>query len=206
MNAPPTPARVYGVLPAAGLSRRMGRPKQSLRYGDSTMAGQVARTMLATTNAVVVVTRSELITAMDLPQDERLHIAYNDDPQTQMMDSIRIGIDRLHDELSRVTGSATDVGILVIPADMPTVPVNVCHRCIGIFQNDPTRIVIAVHNGRRGHPIIFPYGLRQTLDEIEGGLNTLPKCRADLVQDVEINDPAILRDINTQEDYSRLGS
>ncbi len=207
MSTPPTPVRVYGILPAAGMSRRMGKAaKQALRFGDTTLCGKVARTMLDSVNAVVVVTRTDLVGAMDLPEDDLLLVTFNDDPRSQMMDSIRIGLEYLDEVFCFSSGPARDAGILVLPADMPTVSVDACRTCIETFQNDPTRIIIAACKSRRGHPIIFPSGLRRTLSKIEGGLNELPKRRADLVQEVEISDPAILRDIDTQEDYKALDS
>ncbi len=201
MTRTATPTPVYGVLPAAGMSRRMGTPKQSLPYGASTMTGHVARTMLAANlDAVVVVTRTELVGAIDLPEDQRLLLAINDAPMTQMMDSIRLGLDTLESAHRTHHGA----GIFVIPADMPTVPVAACVKCVDTFRANPTNIIIATCHGSRGHPIIFPLALQSVLDAITGGLNELPLRRADLVLETPIDDPAILRDVDTVADYERL--
>ena len=39
---------------------------------------------------------------------------------------------------------------------------------------------------------------------MEGGLNELPRLRANLVREVAIDDLAILRDVDTQADYEKL--
>ena len=180
----------------------MGVPKQTMPYGERTMTAQTARTMLAADlEAVVVVTRTELVEAIDLPRDDRLLVAINDDSSSQMMDSIRIGLD----SLNQAFGLSADAGILVIPADMPTVPPGVCRQCVEAFRQSPTNIVIATCEGRRGHPIVFPAALRQTLGEIEGGLNELSRLRADLIREIAIDDLVILRDVDTQADYDKLG-
>ncbi len=165
------------------------------------MAGHVVRTMLAADlTAVVVVTRTELVAKLDLPEDDRMIVAINDDSTSQMMDSIRLGIARLDDvfRLSR------DAGVLVTPADMPKVPADAFRRCADAFRRDPSRIVIATCAGKRGHPMVFPAALRETLDTMSGGLNELPGRRAGEVREVAYEDAAILKDVDTPEDYEHL--
>ncbi len=88
--------QVFGIIPAAGMSRRMGRTKQTLAYRDSTITGTVARTLLdAGLAGVVVVTRTELVEALDLPSDPRLSVAINNDADSEMIDSIRIGLESI---------------------------------------------------------------------------------------------------------------
>ncbi|MEK7328911.1 MAG: NTP transferase domain-containing protein, partial [Chloroflexota bacterium] len=118
-NAPITP--VYGIVPAAGLGRRMGRPKQTLPYWGSTITGRVVRTLLdAELDAVEVVPRSELVARLDLPSDKRLSVAVNDNASSQMIDSIRIGLSVLFNAMPKRTplcpplarGEALPVGVL----------------------------------------------------------------------------------------------
>jgi len=153
---------VFGLVPAAGLSRRMGTAKQTLPYKNSTVTGSVAQTMLdAKLEAVVVVTRSELIKTIGLPDDHRVMVAINDDPDSQMMDSILLGL-RTIDEVCIASSNLTPtIGVLVIPGDMPTVSANVCRKCVTVFKTDPTRIVIAISQGKRGHPMIFRFRYAQ---------------------------------------------
>lgn len=192
---------VYGILPAAGMSRRMGIAKQSLPVGDSTMTARTAQTMLAAgLDAVVVVTRTELLEAINLPLDDRLLVAINDDPSSQMLDSIRLGLDHLDDSHK----PPPNAGFLVIPGDMPTVPPHACDRCIEAFRKSSSNIFIATCNGKRGHPIVFPAAMRQSLSSIEGGLNELPHIHPKLVREIDMDELAILRDVDTLADYDRL--
>lgn len=151
-------------------------------------------------DAVVVVTRTELLDTIDLPQDHRLLVVINDDASSQMLDSIRLGLNHLND----VRNLPADAGILVIPADMPTVSPEACRRCVEAFRENPSRIVIVTCDGKRGHPIIFSATLCKMLDEMDGGLNELPRVRADLVHEVAIADQGVLRDIDTPADYDKL--
>lgn len=256
------PVRVWGIVPAAGMSRRMGAPKQVLPHQGSTMAATVVQTLLdAHVAGVVVVTRSKLVDAVALPDDERVCIAINDNPGSEMIDSIRIGLAQLMGEATSKTESpgaprhadsevrsetrdmvhpatprglkpaarrrdtmahsdsgairphspftirhsAFDAaGVVVVPADMPSLSASACSRCIAAFVADPDRIVIATCAGKRGHPIIFPLGLRATVEGLRGGLRELPRKYPDRVQLVETDDVSVIRDVDTPEDYEAL--
>lgn len=222
--------RVWAIVPAAGLGRRMGRDKQVLPYRGSTLVSTVTSTLLdAGAHGVVVVTRSSLLDRLSLPDDPRVTVAINDDADSEMIDSIRIGLAELSvsatepgaaaSACDRSVGSPPDgtpspfadrhspsssVGVLVVPGDMPALSVETCRTCIAEFSADPRRIVIATHNGRRGHPIIFPLSMCDVIDDLRAGLSELPKRHPDLVQAVEVPDPGATRDVDTQSDYDRL--
>ncbi len=96
--------RVWGIIPAAGQSRRMGRTKQTLSYGNATMVAAVTETALAGgVERVVVVTRSELRDHLQLPADDRVEVAINDAAGSEMIDSIRIGLTALEASLLLTT-------------------------------------------------------------------------------------------------------
>ncbi|MGD2108854.1 MAG: nucleotidyltransferase family protein [Phycisphaerae bacterium] len=191
---------IWAIIPAAGLGRRMGRAKQALHYRGSTFAAVVTRTLLdAGVETVVVVTRAELAESLRLPDDPRVTLAFNDDTDTEMIDSIRIGLAALDH-----VGAASDDGVLVAPADMPTISCPTYHACSQAFRDNPGHIVIARHNGKRGHPIIFPFALRRIVDTLDDGLRNLPiACKAD-VHYVDVDDPGATNDVNTPGDYARL--
>ncbi len=192
--------RIWGIIPAAGMSRRMGHPKQLLPYQGSTIAGAVARTLLTIDlSGVVLVTRTELIDKLDLPADSGIHIAINDNADSEMIDSIRIGLSFLVQY-----NPAGGDGVLVVPADMPTLDAASCRACIDAYVSDANHIVIATYGGRRGHPMIFPFSMRGFIDNLDGGLNMLPRICSQQVTTVEVNDPGVEFDIDTADDYDRL--
>lgn len=199
------PVRIWGVIPAAGMSRRMGRPKQLLPFGDSTLVGTVARALLeADLDGVVVVTRTELVDESDLPDDPRIIVAINDDPTSEMIDSIRIGLATLAGEDAGLDPPRDADGVLVVPADMPTLTADHCRACVSAFRDDPSRIVIAACERKRGHPMLFPFSLRDAVDRLEGGLRSLAELHPERVYLMEIGDLSVTRDIDTPDDYDRL--
>ena len=192
--------QTWGIVPAAGVGRRMGRAKQLLPYRGSTLATTVARAVLDSgVSGVVVVTRTQFIDQLHLPDDPRIRIAINDDTDSEMIDSIRIALSAL-DEL----GANSHDGVLVVPADMPTLSCGTCQVCIEAFCMNPERIVIARYRGKRGHPIIFPFALRNVIQTLEGGLRMLPDTSAADVHYVDVDDAGIATDINRPAEYERL--
>ncbi len=214
-----TPAQsevqIWGILPAAGMSRRMGRPKLTLPHENTTIAGSVARTLLDAgageagltrcAGGLVVVTRTELIDDLELPTDSRLHVVINDDAESEMIDSVRMGLRWIAVHLAETAErSAVPVGVLVVPADMPTISAEVCRQCMAAFLDDAQRIVIARHAGQGGHPIVFPLSLRDVVDQLDGGLRELPRTCSERVFFVETGEPGVVHDVDTPGDYQQL--
>jgi len=189
----------------------MGRPKQTLPYGGTTLVGMVTRTLLnAGVDRVVVVMRSNLIDSADLPPDPRVITAANDRQGAAMIDSVRVGLDRLAREMNvacdQETGNRVSIGsgILVVPGDMPMLSAGACRVCIDAFAATPDHIIIATCQGRRGHPMIFPWSMRSAVDELDGGLNQLPDRYREQVRLVETGDSGVTRDIDTEDDYRQV--
>lgn len=223
--------RIRAIVPAAGAGRRMGRAKQTLAYGSSTMVATVVSTLLEVpVFGVVVVTRGELLDASRLPDDPRVVVAFNEDPSTQMIDSVRIGLRALSgldngatgQATGRTTGKATGIpyaapiadrndahtvdGIMVVPADIPSIRVDTYRKCIAEFSRNPDRLVIAVYDSHRGHPMIIPAAMVDEIDCLSGGLNELPRRFPNLCREVAVDDPGVIRDVDTRADYEKLTS
>lgn len=188
---------IIAIVPAAGRSARMGTMKQMLPVNGLPMVMQVLDALLGGgADEVILVAHEALRAALpDLPP--RVRIVANDDPDTAMIDSVRIG-----------TAAAGEhpAGILVCPADAAGVAAGDVRRCIDAFRASPDRIVIATHHRRRGHPLIFPALLAEGVrsGECDTGLNQLARNRPALVRTVECDSPGAVANVNTPEDYQRL--
>lgn len=199
------PTKIWAIVPAAGMGRRAGGPKQTFALGDSTLAGTTVQALLETDiAAVIVVTRTSLIAALRLPRDPRVDIAINDVEDSQMIDSVRIGLRRIveHCGDSPPQQVRTD-GVMVLPSDMPGVSPQALKRCMTAFRSVTDRIVMATHATKSGHPIIFPLSMQAIVENLDGGLNMLRRRFPDRVVPVEVDEPGILSDIDTLDDYER---
>src|SRR5688572_22332476 len=173
--------QVVAIVPAAGRSGRMGTPKQLLRVDGKPMLLGIVDALLGGGVSSVTVVASTTLVEKFPPLPPGVAIAINNDPQTEMIDSIRMGL----------AASEPADGYLVCPSDAARLAANDVRRCIDAFAKSPDAIVIATHGGRGGHPIIIPALLRDAVQsrECDVGLNQLARNRPQRVQRVECDSP-----------------
>lgn len=96
-------------------------------------------------------------------------------------------------------------GFAVLLGDMPFVPPSVIDRMIGAFVFRPG-IVVPVHGGRRGNPVLWPATLTGEFLSLTGdrGAKQLMALHGDLVYELEVNSGAIFTDLDTPEDFARV--
>jgi CTP:molybdopterin cytidylyltransferase MocA len=182
----------------------MGRPKQTLDAGGRPMLRAVLDAILAGGAArAVVVTRSELAAELGVDRLAGVVLAINDEPASEMIDSVRIGLRAAQ----AGSADAAPLGFLVCPADHPGLAADDVRKCVDEFRRGPDRIVVAAHGGRAGHPIIFPAALAPEVDSTacDGGLNGLRRSHADRVMLVECASAAVVKDVDTPGDLSSGG-
>jgi molybdenum cofactor cytidylyltransferase len=188
--------RIGAVVPAAGWSRRMGGEKILLPFGRSTVLGTVLETLAASgvlPADVAVVLRPDLDAAAALARRAGCAAVANPDPRGEMMSSIRIGIDALPQGLD---------AFFVWPADHPAVAEDTLRRLAS--GADPARVRIPVWDGRRGHPALVGVQLREEAraQTDAGGLRALWRVRADAVDDRPVEDPGVVANVDTPEQYA----
>ena len=105
----------------------------------------------------------------------------------------------LADGITRVGGWD---GALVALADMPWIAPDT-YRAIASGLA-PQRICIPVFEGQRGHPVGFSRGFFAKIAELGGdtGARDLLQQHVDCIDEVDVADPAILKDIDQPEDIA----
>lgn len=179
----------------------MGTPKIVLPFGKSTVVGTVIQNLLdAEVEGAILVTRRELADALGVSNDPRVQREFVN--TEEMIDSIRAGLRWVDCAVGAAQDSHVEGdGVLVLPADMPAVSITTIRTCISAFIEHPRRIVIATCEGRRGHPMIFPYEMRPDVDRVVGGLRELLSTFEDRIHTVELPDQGIFADIDTRDQY-----
>jgi molybdenum cofactor cytidylyltransferase len=126
-------------------------------------------------------------------------VALNDDENSEMIDSVRIGLAAWR---ARAVVGAND-GFLVCPADQPGIAAADFDACIAAFEASPRSIIVATHGGWRGHPVIFSAELVEFVmsPACDQGLRAVPAAYAARVVEVECRSGATVRDLDTPEDY-----
>jgi len=204
--------RVFAIIPAAGRSRRMGTAKQLLEIdGRPMLAGVIEAISGSGVAGIVVVTHRAIAEKLPPAVLSSAHFLRNDDEQTEMIDSIRLGIG---DWERRASLQPRD-GLLVCPGDHPRIAAADFRRCIEVYRlaadefdrRQPRRAprIVATQGGRRGHPIIFAAALLDFVRSpaCDAGLRELLRAAPDCVREVACDSPGILRDLDAPADLDR---
>ncbi|HEX5758130.1 MAG TPA: nucleotidyltransferase family protein [Thermoanaerobaculia bacterium] len=192
------------VLPAAGASRRMGRPKLLLPYGEETVIGAVVAALRGGgVDEVVVVIDPDDKGLAEWSSTAGVGFTLNPSPERGMLSSILAGVEAL----GGAAGLAGRGPLVVCPADLPALRAATVAHLLARQAESGAGLVEPVFRGRRGHPLLIATPLVAeiaTLD-LEVGLRQLRERHpADLLE-VDVDDPGVVADVDTPEDYQRLG-
>ena len=189
--------RFGAVIPAAGLSSRMGAFKPLLPLADSTVIERCVGSVLPYADAAVAVLgyrADELLKVLNRRFGGRLTLALNPDyASTDMLASIQIGL--------RAMGECD--AFFLLPADMPAIPPAVYEALSEAFDGS-AEVFYPVCGGRRGHPVLITAALIPAILDYrgDGGLRAILRGRT--VKEVAADDRGILTDLDTPEDYNRV--
>jgi len=196
----------FAIIPAAGRSRRMGKPKLLLPWGGTTVIEQVLAAWRASRvdDVIVVVDPADRALAAKCAASGA-HVIVPSEAPAEMKDSVQLGLDWIE-----CRGPQSDDAWLVAPADMPTLSAEIIDRLIaaheaGLASADATPCIRAPRHGtKRGHPVLFPWPLAAEVARLgaDEGLNALVARHS--VEYIEIAGDAISQDFDTPEDYDRL--
>jgi EmrB/QacA subfamily drug resistance transporter len=190
--------QVAAIVLAAGGSSRMGQPKQLLPIGGQPMVRRVTQAMCETGLVQVVVVvgaHAAAVTATlaGLPVD----IVANQDWAGGMSTSVCAGLGVLGPEIQAV---------LIALADQPALTPNLLQTLVARHQASRALITAPFYQGQRGNPVLFDRQLFPELLAVEGdrGGRALFARYQGQIERVEVDDPAVVQDIDTLEDYERM--
>ncbi|MFP3941302.1 MAG: NTP transferase domain-containing protein [Thermoanaerobaculia bacterium] len=212
------------VVPAAGRSRRMGRPKLLLPFGRGTVLGSTLAALAGGgTGRIAVVTRPDdedlaawlagealgeiaRRTGSERGAGPALVPAVNPDPARGMLSSILAGLDALAARPCHEPGQAGLAPLLVCPGDLPAVSADTVRRVLEAASGRAAALAVPVHRGKRGHPLAVGGTLIPEIGELDPavGLRQLLERHPDAVVEVPVDDPGSVRDLDTPEDYREL--
>jgi len=186
---------VSAILLAAGSSRRMGTVKQLLPLAGKPVIRHCLDTIIASgVEDIIVVLSSQAKETEETIRHLPVTIVFNDDPSSEMAESVRIG-------LRSVSVAAS--GVLVCLSDYPLIRADTLKALISRHGKEPVKIIVPVFKNRRGHPCLFP---RHCAEEIFEGFTLKEIVQKDIerVLSIEVQDEGILLDMDTEEDYKAI--
>jgi molybdenum cofactor cytidylyltransferase len=183
------------ILLAAGFSSRMRELKQVMDIAGKPMVRQVAESLLAAGLELVVVIGYQAERVQKALDGLPCEYILNKHPENGMFSSVKLGC-------STVKPASA---CLVTTCDCPGILPTTIQQVKDTLTHNPMNVVIPTFRGRRGHPVGVPAFLVEQIQSLPPetpGLNSLWQHTPEIVFHLEVDDPAMLRDLDRPEDVS----
>ncbi|WP_412024154.1 NTP transferase domain-containing protein [Burkholderia cepacia] len=184
-----------GVLLAGGLGQRFDpsglQSKLLALLPDGTpVAVAAARHLAAATADVIAIVRPGAEKLAILLNEAGCQVVYAPDTERGMGATLAAGV--------RATPDAT--GWLVALGDMPWIAASTYEAVTRALDTDGASIIAPAHRGVRGHPVGFAAHHYDALAALDGDTGARTLFASAPVQLLDVDDPGILRDVDTPAD------
>jgi molybdenum cofactor cytidylyltransferase len=191
------PAAIAGIVLAAGLSRRMGRPKLLLPVAGRPVIRLTVEAVLAGGVDPVLVVTGGLHQALGRALEGLpIRLVVNPHPEAGQSSSIRIGVSALPPD--------ADAALIAL-GDQPFLPPEVIPGLIAARRRTGKAVVAPRYRDERGNPVLFGHEVFDELLEVSGdrGARAVVDRDGARVALVDFDRP-MPRDLDTPQDYEGL--
>jgi molybdenum cofactor cytidylyltransferase len=188
---------LWAIILAGGESKRMKSPKMLLPFHGKTIIENVIENLIASeVEKVMVVLGAFHDDILAVIKDMPVLTCYNENYKEGMLSSVKSGFRYLPEDYSAV---------LVLQGDQPMISSVIINKVINAHKKSEKGLVMPVFRKKRGHPLLIDRKYRKEITNLsnEEGLRSLAEKFSNDVLELNVNNPEILRDIDTQEDYIR---
>ncbi|QJB33215.1 nucleotidyltransferase family protein [Chitinophaga oryzae] len=187
------------VILAAGASRRLGMPKQQVRFRQQSLLQRILHTAQHTTaRPIVVVLGAFADTILPDTQDSEAAVVINANWETGMGSSVQTGVQ----EILRIDNTVSD--IMVLLCDQPFITPALLGKLMDTHYQENKGITACAYGGTKGTPVIFHqkyFSRLITLDGQEGAKKIIQQHPDDLAT---VPFPEGIIDIDTPGDLELL--
>lgn len=190
--------KISTVILAAGMSSRMGRPKELMEIGGKkAIVRLIESNFKAGITDIVVVLGHRSKDISKCIDDMNVKFVVNEDFMSGMLSSVQKGVEQLNQNAA---------GFMIMPADIPLIKANTIKELSEFFYQGNFDIAIPCFGERRGHPPIISqkcickiltgnpaYGMKDILDSEMWSKGTFQAV-----------DEGILLEMDTMADYLKL--
>lgn len=184
---------ISGIVLAAGLSTRMGRPKQNVILGDRPMLEHAVRAFVSSKVNEVIVVVGGGEESRRMPQGPRVRFVVNADPAKGLSSSLRLGL--------RSVGGDCEAAVIGL-GDEPLVLPSTIDILISTYRRTGSKIVVPTFKGTRGNPVLFDRTVFPLILNLRGDVGAkgiIGRNRSDTVE-VRVDDEGILLDVDIPSD------
>ena len=188
---------ISAIVLAAGRSSRMGLQKLLLPFAGKTVITHIVDQLLAgDLDKMYVVVGHEPDRITEQLSDRPVSIVINPNYDSGMLSSIRCGFKALP--------SDCDAALIAL-GDQPGITSKLVDNMVRSFNKTDKGILVPLHNGTRGHPIIvakhYQTEILTRYDDI--GLRGLLHVHPDDIFELSVSTSSVLFDMDYPEDYLR---
>jgi len=188
---------VPAIILAAGASVRMGRPKALLHVGGRTFVRRILDTLHAGgIDDIAVVLRPQQPAAVAEVVAGAGRVVENLHADQGQLSSLIAGLDAVD-----VPGVES---VLVTLVDVPLIQPSTIRLLVERGAKSLAPIVRATFRGCHGHPVVFKRQVFNALRAADPAVGAKAVLRECIVEDLEVDDPFVVQDVDTPDDYARL--
>jgi molybdenum cofactor cytidylyltransferase len=188
---------VWAMILAAGESKRMGKPKLLLPFGDKTIIETIVQSVVSSNvEKTLVILGSGREKIEEKIKNYPVKIVYNRDFRSGMLSSVQCGFKALPKETRAV---------LVVLGDQPKTSKTVINKLVDAYKSSGKGIVLPLYKKERGHPVLIDVKYRKEVESLspEVGLRGTVYNHPEDILEVEVETPSIVQDIDDESDYKR---
>lgn len=193
---------ISAIILAAGEASRMGRLKQLLPWGETTILGTVINNIQKSEldGQVRVVLGAEADRIKSELSDFNCQFITNPDYTRGMFSSVMTGIQDL---------PKNTTGLLFMLADQPLVTTEIYNQLINYFNKEEPLLLVPSYKQRRGHPLIISSELIPEVHKLgdngapEGGLRTLLDKYQTEIEYYNVDREGVIIDLDYYQDYQK---
>lgn len=189
---------ISAVVLAAGQSKRMGRAKMLLPWGETTVIGQVVMTLAeAGLEEIVVVVGGDGDLVQKALKGTPARTVFNPEYAAgDMLSSVQVGL--------RAISAEAQVALVAL-GDQPQMRVDIVKALVQEFYRTGAALVAPSYQMRRGHPLILArrlWGDVLTVHPPQTLRDVLNMYRQEMHYLI-VNTDSVLHDLDTPEDYEK---
>ena len=184
------------LIPAAGVSKRLGQPKQLLLYRKKTLIQHAVETAHSITpREIIVVTGANTKAVKDAVGQTRVRWIHNSNWSAGMGNSIATGAAII---------SPQAAGVMILLCDQWRLQTPDLCSIAETWQENPERIVCAQADGQNMPPVIFPANCFNRLQALDGdiGARDILEDHPEMLTSVALQNAVF--DLDTPSQLDRL--
>lgn len=188
---------IWAMILAAGESKRMGKPKLLLPYGEKTIIETIVETVVSSNvENTLIILGSDREKIEEKIKNSPVKIVYNRDFRSGMLSSVQCGFKAVPEETRAV---------LVVLGDQPKISADVINKLIDAYKSTGKGIVLPVYKKERGHPVLIDMKYRSEVENLspEVGLRGTVYNHPEDILEVDVETSSIFQDIDYESDYKR---